>query len=61
MGKKTALVGKSSNPSGFGAESKTSAQQPYNLESCKGFCDAFGFGKINRKLVEDYVEQGKRC
>ena len=56
----------SSNPGGFGAESKTSAQQPYNLEGFEGVCDAFGFEKKSPNNMykttenrEDYGHQRK--
>ena len=42
----------SSNPGGFGAESKTSAQQPYNLESFGVWYDAFGL-EIKIRPIND--------
>ena len=53
----------STNPGGFGAESipiaiGISAQQHYNLENFKGFVMRLASEKIDRKMVEDYVEPG---
>ena len=52
-----------STPGGFGAESipiaiGISAQQHYNLENFKGFVMRLASEKIDRKMVEDYVEPG---